>query len=146
MYLKSSEESPNALLTMVSTQSVGIESDSSTLQSDAFYQYADGSVIISFDEAADGQNVQHSIITFIKDKLVTINRTGICNSEYIVQVGQTHPCKYELPFGSLDLSIYGKDIKADLSSQGGSLSLAYTIYTNGDIISNNTIKLNIKLK
>lgn len=140
------QETCNAMLTMVSTQSIDNETDSSTLQSEAVYQFSEGSAVISFFETAEDQMQQHTVITFLKDKLVTINRSGICNSEFLIQIGQTHPCKYELPFGSLELSIFGKEIRSDLNEQGGELFLSYAVYTNGNIAGNNTVSVNIQLK
>lgn len=132
---------------MKSTQKIDGDIDKSRFDADAVYQYSDGQSIISFTQYNEEENAnQKTVITVLEHDVVTILRSGCYQSEFIVQVGQKHPCEYVTPMGTLEMDIYGLAVETHLSPSGGKLLLNYAIQIGGVAASVNTVELDIKLK
>lgn len=137
----------NAVITLKSTQKVDGDTDRSRFDAEADYQYSEERSTISFTQFNAEENAnQKTEITVMEHDVVTILRSGCSQSEMIVQVGQTHPCEYVTPMGTLELDIYGLAVETHLSPSGGTVLLNYAIQIDGTAASVNTVELEIKLK
>ncbi len=140
----------NAVITLVSTQTVDDSTESATLTADAVYQYDPKRSLISFSQLdpsdKEGVGIQNTLITVLEDNIVTVYRTGTVESEFVIRVGQTHPSGYTTPMGTLDLEFYGLAVESALAPSGGRLFLRYAINIGGAAVSTNTIDLKITLK
>ena len=58
---------------------------------------------------------------------VTLSRKGKLQSQMVFQEGMTHDSLYQSEFGALLISVCAKKITADLSENGGTVELCYTI-------------------
>ena len=58
---------------------------------------------------------------------VTLTRTGKLNSEMVFQEGVTHESLYKVEFGALMLSVCASRISTQLSADGGTVDLVYSI-------------------
>ena len=79
-----------------------------------------------------------------KDNSVIMQRTGTLNSRMYIKKGQRHICHYETGQGVLTMGIFGEDVKAQLNSNGGNLSLSYTIDVNYGLMSRNEVEIKVK--
>ncbi len=134
----------NAVITLVSTQTVDDSTESATLTADAVYQYDPKRSLIAFSQLdpseKEGDGIQNTLITVLADNIVTVYRTGTVESEFVIRVGQT------TPMGTLDLEFYGLAVESALAPSGGRLFLRYAINIGGAAVSINTIDLKITLK
>jgi len=58
---------------------------------------------------------------------ITLSRTGPLNSQMVFQEGVIHDSLYQMEFGTLMLTVCAKKIAYDLSENGGTVDLCYSI-------------------
>ena len=63
----------------------------------------------------------------VEKDVVTLSRTGKLNSQMVFQVGQQHESLYQMDFGALMITVCATKLQADLTEQGGTVDLDYTI-------------------
>ena len=63
----------------------------------------------------------------IKPEQVVLTRTGKLNSQMIFQEGVSHDSLYQVDFGALMITVCAIQVKADLSENGGTIDLVYSI-------------------
>ncbi len=66
--------------------------------------------------------------TFVVEQgKVTLERTGKLNSQMVFQENVVHDSLYQMEFGTLMLSVCATQVSADLSEDGGTIDLVYSI-------------------
>ena len=63
----------------------------------------------------------------IQGKTVTLIRTGKLNSQMVFQEGVPHDSLYQMEFGALMLTVCATYVKTDLTEDGGTIDLKYSI-------------------
>ena len=58
---------------------------------------------------------------------VTLNRSGKLNSQMVFREGSSHNSLYEMEFGALMISVSAKLVRYDITENGGTVDLVYTI-------------------
>lgn len=91
--------------------------------------------VLNFDEIfAEGMK-SHTVLTVQNGNCVSIVRSGDVITELQLELGKRHICLYSTPYGDMNIGIYAKEIDSDMTSDGGTLSLEYTIDFNGALTS-----------
>ena len=94
-----------------------------------------GSYVLNFDEIfAEGMQ-SHTTITVQNGRCVSIVRSGDVMTELQLELGKRHNCLYSTPYGDMNIGIFTKKIESEMTSEGGSLSLEYTLDFNGVLTS-----------
>ena len=73
-----------------------------------------------------------------------MTREGNYTSELIIEQDKRHNCYYSTPFGDFMMGIYAKRVDSNMKSDGGTLSLEYTLDFNSDLASKNQLTINVK--
>ena len=63
----------------------------------------------------------------VQGKTVTLTRTGKLNSQMIFKEGIPHDSLYEMEFGALMLTVCAIQIETNLTQEGGTIDLKYSI-------------------
>ena len=63
----------------------------------------------------------------VQGKTVTLTRTGKLNSQMIFEEGIPHDSLYEMEFGALMLTVCAIQIESNLTQEGGTIDLKYSI-------------------
>ena len=63
----------------------------------------------------------------VEDKTVTLIRSGKLNSQMVFQEGVPHDSLYQMEFGALMLTVCATQVKTDLTEDGGTIDLKYSI-------------------
>ena len=63
----------------------------------------------------------------VEDKTVTLIRSGRLNSQMVFQEGVPHDSLYQMEFGALMLTVCATQVKTDLTEDGGTIDLKYSI-------------------
>lgn len=63
----------------------------------------------------------------VEPKKITLERTGKLNSQMVFQENVVHDSLYQMEFGALMLSVCATLVTADLSEDGGTIDLVYSI-------------------
>lgn len=135
----------NVIINMKSIQSVFNEKTETELVTKGnFFMERDTFRISYEDSEATGFEGSVTEISVIGDKYASIIRKGTTNSDLVIEQGKKHHCRYETPFGSMNVGIYTNEIKNRLSEEGGSLYMKYTIDIDSSYMSDNEIILDVK--
>ncbi len=79
-------------------------------------------------EESELTGLQGASTTFlVKDKEVTLKRTGRLNSEMVFLEGVSHDSLYQMEFGALMLTVCATRVEANITPQGGVIDLCYHI-------------------
>ncbi len=62
----------------------------------------------------------------------------------VIEKGVRNNCFYMTPMGELSLGIFGEKVKTNLTENGGSISMNYTIDANSQLLSRNKVNISIK--
>jgi len=79
-------------------------------------------------EESDLTGLEGVLTTFrVLDDKVVLTRTGRLNSQMVFQEGVSHDSLYQVEFGALMSTVCAMHVKADLSENGGTIDLIYSI-------------------
>lgn len=103
----------------------------------------DGCYSISYEET-DAVGFEGCKVTMdISQDEVRLIRSGNAVSDLIIERGKKHHCHYGTPYGDFMMGINTNDLKNEITDNGGSLYLNYTIDINSDFLSDNEMFINI---
>lgn len=121
------------------------ERSETELLTDGTMEQKDGKFILSYEDS-DATGFEGATTTIIAEgeSIVSIVRTGTANSNLVIESGKKHHCLYGTPYGDITVGVFTHKIKNDLSENGGSLYLKYTIDVNSAYMSDNEIYLDFK--
>ena len=95
----------------------------------------------------DEDNPHAKILSSLKvegDNKVTLIRTGSLNSRLVLEKGQRHLCHYDTGYGSMMVGVFASNIINNLTDNGGSLEISYSLDINAGLTSMNQIFINVK--
>ncbi len=118
----------NVVLTISSTQYYpDQEPDTIELVTEGTLEYRDGAWDICYEET-DLTGLEGVRTTFrLEPGQVTLDRTGKLRSQMVFQEGVLHESLYQMELGVLMLTVCAKQIQAQISEQGGTVDMVYSI-------------------
>ncbi len=136
----------DVIIDIKTEQTVDGNTDLIEFTTDGRFGVKEGSYFISYDESqlleVDGE-IKTTV--FIKpDNSVVLQRSGAYSSKMVIEKGVRNNCFYATPMGELSLGVFGEKIKTSLTEDGGSICMNYTIDTNLQLLSRNSVKISIK--
>lgn len=102
-------------------------------------------LMIRYRETVESPNDCDTSLKVEKER-ITMMRTGRYRTGMIFENGKRHTAHYETPQGGLFIGIYTNAMLVDLDEDGGMLNFAYTIDCNGDLVSENELKIFVEVK
>ncbi len=136
----------DVIINIKTEQTVGDSTDTIEFTTDGRFGIKDGSYFISYEESklleVDG-DVKTTL--YIKsDDSVVMQRNGAYSSRMVIEKGVRNNCFYVTPMGELSLGIFGEKVKTNFSENGGSIDMNYTIDTNLQLLSRNSVNISVK--
>ena len=136
----------DVIIIIKTEQTVGDSTDTIEFTTDGRFGIKDGSYFISYEESklleVDG-DVKTTL--YIKsDDSVVMQRNGAYSSRMVIEKGVRNNCFYVTPMGELSLGIFGEKVKTNFSENGGSIDMNYTIDTNLQLLSRNSVNISVK--
>lgn len=136
------------LITIKGTQVVDGERESEELTTTADYTERGGKKLIKYREyaaAEDNSEFYVSNLIKIEDGVVTLTkrmdgRTG----QMVFDCGKRVQCMYANEVGNINIGIYTEEMSDNISFEGGTLKINYTIDFNGGFESENRILITLK--
>lgn len=104
----------------------------------------DDGFIIEYIEPDEGMGKSISSLHILKKTLVRLRRSGIYETNFIIERNKKHRCVYKTPFGEMDMDIFADEVFADVSERGGNIRLKYRLESASGVIAENTLNLIIK--
>jgi uncharacterized beta-barrel protein YwiB (DUF1934 family) len=97
------------------------------LVTDGTLEFLDGGWNITYEES-DLTGLAGVTTTFrLEPGQIILSRTGKLKSQMIFREGECHDSLYQMEFGALLITVYAKHIEAQISENGGTVELLYSI-------------------
>lgn len=96
----------------------------------------------------DASDMSNEITTISYDEnepgIITMERNGVCRTAMVFEAGKRYICIYDVSGMVLELVVRTYDLENNLTENGGSIRLGYTIENGGATVSR--VKMNIEVK
>lgn len=137
----------NALIKIKGTQGLGDDTSVVELSTLGTIEECDGGYLLKYEENEMSENVKvYTTLSVRNEKCAVLERRGDVNSRLVITEGERNNCIYQIPEGSMTLGIYGKSVKYDLSATGGKITMQYTLDTNLQPLSENTVEVTVEAR
>ena len=108
-------------------------------------QTYDGFVLRYTEGEMLGVGTVNTTLTIIGKTKAIMERSGEMSSRLIIEQGERNNCFYNTPHGSLMIGIFGESVKSSLSIFGGRVEMSYTIDSNLQTVSRNTVEITVEV-
>ena len=119
--------------------------DYGELKTDCLIGTEDDSIVVRYHETVEKADDCDTSLR-VQNNRITMMRNGFFRTGMIFENGKRHISCYETPFGEAMIGIYTNAMFIDFDENGGILDFAYTIDNNGDLLSENELKITVELK
>ncbi len=124
----------------------GLEPDATELMTEGTLTVLPDGLRLSYAET-ELTGMEGTVTTFeVRDKRVTLTRSGKVNSQMVFEEGRAHTSLYETPFGELSVDIQTSRLRHNLTERGGVLDLRYSIAVEQTAAGENTVRLRVREK
>ncbi|MBQ8784046.1 MAG: DUF1934 domain-containing protein [Clostridia bacterium] len=120
------------------THIVDGEKESSENSVQGNFAFHKESYTVRYKESGEGYEGCFVTLT-VEGKKVTMHRKGALTTEMIIEKGKHHTCAYATPVGIMDLGVYAKEVKSDVTENGGELRFSYSLFAGGQHLSDNKL-------
>lgn len=136
----------DVIIDIKTEQTVDNDTDFIEFTTDGRFGFKDGSFYISYDESSllDVEGEVKTTLYVKPDNSVVLQRKGAYNSRMVIEKGVRNNCFYSTPHGDLSLGIFGEKVIYKLNNNGGSISMKYTIDTDLQLLSKNSVNISIR--
>ena len=90
---------------------------------------------LEFDEIFEDGLRSHTVLTVKDGKSVNLLRRGDMNNEIILEAGKRHNFQYGTPYGEMQMGVFANTVESNMTPEGGTLKLVYTIDFYGNFTS-----------
>ncbi len=105
-----------------------------------------GEIRIEYKEP-DSEMANCSSELFIENsKKVHLIRTGLYNTHFTMEEGQTYHSLYRSPYLQTEMTISTSKAEVNMKKDKGTVFLVYSIYSGNSLLSDNKLLINIKIK
>lgn len=138
----------DTIITISGTQFAALspEKETMTTTAEASYHYRDQKHYVMYDEVIDGDRAIVNNTVKITDDRIEIIKKGAVNVRLGFKEGQKTLSTYILPFGSLMLGIFTKELKLDVSDNLIRCKIDYELEVSEEHISDCVIDMTIANK
>lgn len=103
--------------------------------------YSPDCFIISYHEQDPALKGCISEIKVTNSSVVELKRIGEFSTQLTLEKGRRHICLYHTPFGEINMGVFARKVESDMSENGGTLSLCYTLDFNSGLASVNELTI-----
>lgn len=103
------------------------EPDKIELVTEGIMERIDGGWELSYEESDLTGLAGVTTVFRVEEGRITLQRKGKLNSQMVFREGIPHESLYKMEFGALLMTVCAQKIAAELTDQGGSVDLIYTI-------------------
>lgn len=109
------------------------------------YFLKDGKHYVFFEEVAEGlQGITKTQIRINGKESIEVIKKGLSNMHMIFEKNKKNHCRYNTPFGQLNLGIFTTDIMIDETEENINIKAEYALDVNCEPLADCTIRINIK--
>lgn len=98
---------------------------------------------LSYSEDGELEGCQVSL-KVEKGERITMTRSGMFETELIIERGERHNCSYSTPAGNLMLGVFASKVESQIDEYGGRLEFEYTLDLGAGVISQNHLIITVE--
>jgi uncharacterized beta-barrel protein YwiB (DUF1934 family) len=136
----------DVIITVKTVQIKDEDKETMELTSEGRFGEKDGAYLITYTDSmmSDEYGKVSTGIKLSKDNTVTISRSGAYNSKFRLEKGKRCNSLYSTPFGVMTMGFFGEEIRSNLTENGGTLELKYTVDVNNSEVNKNEIYITVR--
>lgn len=143
MPLAKEKDMKKVLIKMRGVGNAGGSKDAIDFATEGTMRFDGDTVILHYTEGEMmGGNVK-TRVSVTGNTVAVVERTGDIRSKLCIKKNERTSAYYSIPQGDLMLWLYGKTIKNNLTENGGTLYMSYSVDTDGVNISDNEINITV---
>lgn len=100
--------------------------------------------VVEYVEPDEAMGKSVSAVHVFEKTLVHLRRSGLYQTNFVIEHNKKHRCVYKTPFGEMDMDIFADEVFADVSENGGDIRLKYKLESDSGVIAENSLHLIIK--
>ncbi len=105
-----------------------------------------GEIRIEYTEPDVEMRGSASELFIENSRKVHLIRTGLYNTHFTMEEGQSYHSLYRSPFGNMDMEIRTSKTEVNIKQDRGTVFLVYSLYSGGSVLSENKLLINIKIQ
>jgi len=134
----------NVNISLVSTQFDGDKSEKIELMTEGELMLHKDGYELSYQENNEESGLVGSVTRLrVRDKRVELQRSGGIHSDLVLELGKKHHCHYGTEFGDFMVGVMAKNIRSNITEDGGNLDFCYVIDINSSFIGNFEINISV---
>lgn len=94
-------------------------------------------------EYSEEEGAVTTIISAFKDGMVVVNRIGFINSHMVFAHGKSHTCICNTGFMPMQLRVKTKELKNNLTMDGGKLDIDFAVEIMGNLAETNRLTFSV---
>lgn len=115
------------------------------LFTDGMMYHRDGITMLTYEESeTTGFQGSTTTLKIERNGRVTLTRKGSANSHLVLQKGVRHVGSYNVYGGSMEIGVYANEVDCNITEEGGSLRLIYTLDMNTSMFSRNELSIDVR--
>lgn len=115
------------------------------LFTDGMMYHRDGITMLTYEESeTTGFQGSTTTLKIERNGRVTLTRKGSANSHLVLQKGVRHVGSYNVYGGSMEIGVYANEVDCNITEEGGSLRLVYTLDMNTSMFSRNELSIDVR--
>ena len=115
------------------------------LFTDGMMYHRDGITMLTYEESeTTGFQGSTTTLKIERSGRVTLTRKGSANSHLVLQKGVRHVGSYNVYGGAMEIGVYANEVDCNITEEGGSLRLVYTLDMNTSMFSRNELTIDVR--
>ena len=115
------------------------------LFTDGMMYHRDGITLLTYEESeTTGFQGSTTTLRIDRDGRITLIRKGSANSHLVLQKGVRHVGSYNIYGNAMEIGVYANEVDCDLTEEGGTLRLVYTLDMNTSMFSRNELSIDVR--
>ncbi len=114
--------------------------------SDGILKKENGRIELRYKECTEGLENLSTSISFDENErsVITVSRTGDLRQAFVIKEGVRHFNVYSTPYGPIEMCIWGRKVKNELTEDGGKIELDYSVELKGMTAQRNKMEIRVK--
>ena len=134
----------NALITILSTQSMAGNRDGVELVTEGNYSVDNDGVHLSYMESELTGLAGTKTDIMVKADEVIMSRRGAVTTDMVFQKGRRHHFAYQTAIGTLTMGLATHRVNSDMGEKGGNMEIVYDINFDRALCSRNMFRINVR--
>lgn len=134
------------IISIKGTQNYDGENDVIELVTAGTLTRQEGGYALTYEES-ELTGLEGTRTTFqVEDARVTLLRVGSVCSQMVFEEGQRHLSMYDTPYGSMEVGVNARRVRASLNDGGGQIEINYAIEIDHAVAGENLFRISVREK